>query len=211
VIDGVVAAFEAAARRAVAAGFKVIEIHSAHGYLLHQFLSPISNHRSDDYGGSLDNRMRLLLRVAERVRAAMPERLPLFVRISATDWIEGEPAWDIDQSVVLARRLKALGVDLIDVSSSGSTPRAKPVLGKGYQVPFARRIRADAQMMTGAVGLITEAQQANDIIRHGDADLVLIGRAFLRNPYWGMTAQEELAGDAPWSEQYGYAVRRAPK
>jgi 2,4-dienoyl-CoA reductase-like NADH-dependent reductase (Old Yellow Enzyme family) len=207
-IDGVVAAFEAAAQRAVAIGFKVIEVHAAHGYLLHQFLSPISNHRRDDYGGSLDNRMRLLLRVVERIRAVMPDRQPLFVRISATDWIEGEPAWDLDQSVALARRLKAAGVDLIDVSSSGSSMRQKVVLGPGYQVPFARRIRADAHIMTGAVGLITEPRQANDVIARGDADLVFVGRAFLRNPYWGLIAQEELAGDAPWPEQYGYAVRR---
>jgi 2,4-dienoyl-CoA reductase-like NADH-dependent reductase (Old Yellow Enzyme family) len=210
-IDGVVAAFETAAQRAVAIGFKVIEVHAAHGYLLHQFLSPISNHRRDDYGGSLDNRMRLLLRVVERIRAVTPDRQPLFVRISATDWIEGEPAWDLDQSVALARRLKAAGVDLIDVSSSGSSPRQKVVLGPGYQVPFARRIRADAHIMTGAVGLITEPRQANDVIARGDADLVFVGRAFLRNPYWGLIAQEELAGDAPWPEQYGYAVRRAPR
>lgn len=210
-IDGLVAAFEAAAQRAVAIGFKVIEVHAAHGYLLHQFLSPISNHRRDDYGGSLDNRMRLLLRVVERIRAVMPERQPLFVRISATDWIEGEPAWDLDQSVALARRLKAAGVDLIDVSSSGSSLRQKVVLGPGYQVPFARRIRADAHVMTGAVGPITEPRQANDVIARGDADLVFVGRAFLRNPYWGLIAQEELAGDAPWPEQYGYAVRRAPR
>jgi 2,4-dienoyl-CoA reductase-like NADH-dependent reductase (Old Yellow Enzyme family) len=210
-IDAIVEAFAAAARRAVAIGFKIIEVHSAHGYLLHQFLSPISNHRSDEYGGSLENRLRLLLRVVERMRAVVPDEMPLFVRISATDWIEGEPAWDLDQSVVLARRLKALGADLIDVSSSGSSPRQKVVLGKGYQVPFARRIRAEAQVMTGAVGLITEPQQANDIVARGDADLVFIGRAFLRNPYWGLTAQEELAADAPWPDQYGYAVRRAPK
>jgi 2,4-dienoyl-CoA reductase-like NADH-dependent reductase (Old Yellow Enzyme family) len=210
-IDGVVAAFETAAQRAVAIGFKVIEVHAAHGYLLHQFLSPISNHRCDEYGGSLDNRMRLLLRVVERVRAVTPDRQPLFVRISATDWIEGEPAWDLDQSVALAHRLKAAGVDLIDVSSSGSSPRQKVVLGPGYQVPFARRIRADAHIMTGAVGLITEPRQANDVIARGDADLVFVGRAFLRNPYWGLIAQEELAGDAPWPEQYGYAVRRAPR
>jgi len=210
-IDGVVAAFEAAVQRAVAIGFKVIEVHAAHGYLLHQFLSPISNHRRDDYGGSLDNRMRLLLRVVERIRAVTPDRQPLFVRISATDWIEGEPAWDLDQSVALARQLKAAGVDLIDVSSSGSSPRQKVVLGPGYQVPFARRIRAAVHIMTGAVGLITEPRQANDVIARGDADLVFVGRAFLRNPYWGLIAQEELAGDAPWPEQYGYAVRRAPR
>src|SRR5262245_52079313 len=210
-IDGVVDAFAAAAQRAVAVGFKVIEVHSAHGYLLHQFLSPISNHRTDDYGGSLENRMRLLLRVAERMRAVIPDAMPLFVRISAIDWIDGEPAWDLDQSVMLARRLKVLGVDLIDVSSSGSSPRQKVVLGKGYQVPFARRIRVEALIMTGAVGLITEAQQANDIVTRGDADLALIGRAFLRNPYWGLTAQEELSAAAPWPDQYGYAVKRAPK
>ncbi len=210
-IEGVIAAFEAAARRAIAVGFKVIEVHAAHGYLLHQFLSPISNHRDDAYGGSLDNRMRLLLRVVERVRAVIPDAMPLFVRISASDWIDNEPAWDLDQSVALARKLKFVGVDLIDVSSAGSSPRQKVVLGPGYQVPFARRIRAEAQIMTGAVGLITEPSQANDIISRGDADVVLIGRAFLRNPYWGLTAQEELAADAPWPEQYGYAVRRAAK
>src|SRR5262245_56997334 len=210
-IDGVVDAFAAAAQRAVAVGFKAIEVHSAHGYLLHQFLSPISNHRTDDYGASLENRLRRRRWVAERMRAGIADAMPLFVRISATDWIDGEPAWDLDQSVMLARRLKALGVDLIDVSSSGSSPRQKVVLGKGYQVPFARRIRVEALIMTGAVGLITEPQQANDIVARGDADLVFIGRAFLRNPYWGLTAQEELATEAPWPDQYGYAVRRAPK
>jgi 2,4-dienoyl-CoA reductase-like NADH-dependent reductase (Old Yellow Enzyme family) len=210
-IDGVVAAFEAAARRAVAVGFKVIEVHAAHGYLLHQFLSPISNRRADAYGGSLENRVRLLLRIVERIRAVIPDAMPLFVRISASDWIDGEPAWDLDQSIALAAKLNAVGVDLIDVSSAGSSPRQKVVLGPGYQVPFARRIRAEAQIMTGAVGLITEPSQANDIITRGDADVVLIGRAFLRNPYWGLTAQEELAADAPWPKQYGYAVRRAAK
>jgi 2,4-dienoyl-CoA reductase-like NADH-dependent reductase (Old Yellow Enzyme family) len=210
-IDGVVAAFETAARRAVAIGFKVIEVHAAHGYLLHQFLSPISNRRADDYGGSPDNRMRLLLRVVDRIRAVVLDRMPLFVRISATDWIDGEPAWDLDQSVALARRLKVAGVDLIDVSSSGSSPRQKVVLGPGYQVPFARRIRAEGHIMTGAVGLITEPRQADDIVARGDADLVFVGRAFLRNPYWGLIAQEELSGDASWPDQYGYAVRRAPK
>jgi 2,4-dienoyl-CoA reductase-like NADH-dependent reductase (Old Yellow Enzyme family) len=210
-IDGVVDAFEVAARRAVAVGFRVIEVHAAHGYLLHQFLSPISNHRADAYGGSLENRMRLLLRIVGRIRAVIPDAMPLFVRISASDWIDGEPAWDLDQSIALAGKLKALGVDLIDVSSAGSSPRQKVVLGPGYQVPFARRIRAEAQMMTGAVGLITEAAQANDIITRGDADVVLVGRAFLRSPYWGLTAQEELAADASWPDQYGYAVRRAAK
>ncbi len=158
-IDGIVAAFEAAARRALAAGFKVIEIHAAHGYLLHQFLSPISNQRSDEFGGSLDNRMRLLLRVAEQLRRLIPEELPLFVRISATDWVEG--GWDVDQSVELARRLRSLGVDLIDVSSGGMVPHARVPVARGYQVPFARRIRDEAGIRTGAVGMITDPSHAD--------------------------------------------------
>lgn len=208
-IDSVVAAFEAGARRALQAGFRVIEIHAAHGYLLHQFLSPLSNHRSDAYGGSLDNRMRLLLRVAERLRGLLPETLPLFVRISATDWAEG--GWDIEQSVVLARRLKALGVDLIDVSSGGSVPHARIPLGPGYQVPFARQIRNEAEIRTAAVGLITEPQQADAIITTGDADLVLLGRELLREPYWALKAQQVLGEEPGWPAQYGYAVRRRAK
>ena len=160
------------ARRALAAGFRLIEIHAAHGYLLHEFLSPLSNHRTDDYGGSLENRMRLLLRVAESVRKLVPNELPVFVRISATDWADG--GWDIDQSVVLAARLKSLGIDLIDVSSGALVPYAHISVGKGYQVPFARKIRDEAKVMTGAVGLITEAQYANEIVTGGDADLVFI-------------------------------------
>ncbi len=181
-ISGVVSAFENGVRRALAAGFKLIEVHAAHGYLLHQFLSPLSNHRTDQYGGSLENRMRLPLRVCERVRALVSAELPVFVRISATDWVEG--GWDIDQSVILAQRLRDLGIDLIDVSSGGMTPKARIAVGKGYQVPFARRIRCEAKIMTGAVGLITEAKQANEIITAGDADLVLIARELLREPYW---------------------------
>lgn len=211
-IDAVVTAFEAATCRAIAIGFQVIEIHAAHGYLMHEFLSPVSNHRQDEYGGSLENRMRLLLRVVERMRTVMPDRMPLSVRISATDWIAGEPSWDLDQSVVLARRLKAAGVDIVDASSGALSLRQKIAIGPEYQVPFARRIRAEAHIMTGAVGLITQPRQANEIIVRGDADLVFIGRAFLRNPYWGLVAQEELTGDAPWPDQYGYhAVRRKPK
>ncbi|HYG62495.1 MAG TPA: NADH:flavin oxidoreductase/NADH oxidase [Thermoanaerobaculia bacterium] len=205
-IDGVVAAFEAAARRALEAGFRVIEIHAAHGYLLHEFLSPLSNQRDDHYGGSLENRMRLLLRVAGRLRALMPEELPLFVRISATDWVEG--GWDVEQSIELAKRLREAGVDLIDVSSGGTTPRARIPVGKGYQVPAARRIRDEADVRTGAVGLITEASYADEIITGGDADLVLLGRELLREPYWALKAQHEMDEEPAWPIQYGYAVKR---
>ena len=208
-IDSVVAAFEAAARRALTAGFQLIEIHSAHGYLLHEFLSPLSNHRRDKYGGSLDNRMRLVLRVAASLRHLMPEDMPLFVRISATDWVDG--GWDEDQSVVLARRLKELGVDLIDVSSGALVPKARIPVGKGYQVPLARKIRDEAEIMTGAVGMITEPAHANEIITGGDADLVFIGRELLRQPYWALRAEHELGAEPCWPTSYGYAVRRRAK
>jgi 2,4-dienoyl-CoA reductase-like NADH-dependent reductase (Old Yellow Enzyme family) len=207
-IDGVVDAFEAAARRALTAGFRVIEIHAAHGYLFHEFLSPLSNHRQDQYGGSLENRMRLLLRVVERVRGLMPDELPLLVRISATDWDENGQGWDADQSVELAKHLKAAGVDLIDVSSGGTLPTARIPLAKGYQVPFARRIRDEADVLTGAVGLITEAQHADEIITGGDADLVLLARELLREPYWALKAQHELGEEPAWPVPYGYAVKR---
>jgi 2,4-dienoyl-CoA reductase-like NADH-dependent reductase (Old Yellow Enzyme family) len=205
-IDNVVAEFEAAAKRAVEAGFKVIEIHSAHGYLLHQFLSPVSNKRTDEYGGSLENRARLLMRVVAAVRGVIAPDMPLFVRISSTDWIEGEPSWTLDQSVTLAGLLKAAGVDLIDASSGGSAVRQKIQLGTGYQVPFAKRIRQEAGIMTGAVGLITEPAYANHLIAQGDADLIIIGRAMLRDPYWALHAFQALGVKAPWPEQYGYAV-----
>ncbi len=208
-IDVMVAAFEAAAGRALAAGFRVIEIHAAHGYLLHEFLSPLSNFRTDRYGGSLENRMRLVLRVAERLRRRIPQELPLFVRISATDWVEG--GWDLDQSVVLARHLKALGVDLIDVSSGALLPRARIPVGKGYQVPLARRIRAEAGILTGAVGLITEPHQANEIVTGGDADLVFLARELLREPYWALKAEQELGAEPSWPIPYGYAVKRRAK
>jgi 2,4-dienoyl-CoA reductase-like NADH-dependent reductase (Old Yellow Enzyme family) len=208
-IDAVVAAFGASAARALAAGFQLIEIHSAHGYLLHEFLSPLSNQRTDSYGGSLENRMRLVLRVAETVRNRMPDELPLFVRISATDWVEG--GWDIDQSVELACRLKARGVDLIDVSSGALVPKARIPVGKGYQVPFARRIRDETGILTGAVGMITEPQHANEIITGGDADLVLLGRELLRQPYWALRAEQELGVEPAWPIPYGYAVRRRTK
>ena len=208
-IDGVIDAFASGARRALTAGFKVIEIHAAHGYLLHEFLSPISNHRNDRYGGSLENRMRLLLRIAERLRAEIPPELPLFVRISATDWVEG--GWDIEQSVELARRLKALGVDLIDVSSGGTVPYARIPVAKGYQVPFARRIREGADIRTGAVGLITEPQHADEIVTGGDANLVFIAREMLREPYWALKAQQALGEEPLWPTQYGYALKRRAK
>jgi 2,4-dienoyl-CoA reductase-like NADH-dependent reductase (Old Yellow Enzyme family) len=199
-IDGIVDAFEAAARRALAAGFRVIEIHAAHGYLLHEFLSPLSNQRTDPYGGSLENRMRFVLRVAERLRGVLPDGMPLFVRISATDWAEG--GWDVEPSIELARRLKEAGVDLIDVSSGGTLPRASVPVGPGYQVPFARRIRHEAGIPTGAVGLITEPKQAEEVLRSGDADLIFLARALLREPYWAQKAQRELGEEALLPVQY---------
>jgi 2,4-dienoyl-CoA reductase-like NADH-dependent reductase (Old Yellow Enzyme family) len=205
-IDGIVAAFETAARRALDAGFRVIEIHSAHGYLLHEFLSPLSNHRIDRYGGSLENRMRLPLRVAERLRKVMPDALPLFMRISATDWVDG--GWDIEQSVVFARHAKNLGVDLIDVSSGALVPNAQVPVARGYQIPLSRRIRDGANIMTGGVGLITEAHHADEILAGGDADMVFIGRELLREPYWALKAQHELGREPTWPTAYGYAVKR---
>jgi 2,4-dienoyl-CoA reductase-like NADH-dependent reductase (Old Yellow Enzyme family) len=208
-IAGVVDAFEAAARRALTAGFRVLEIHAAHGYLLHQFLSPHSNQRTDAYGGSLENRMRLVLRVTERVRAAMPDELPLFVRISATDWAEG--GWDIGQSVELSRRLKGLGVDLVDVSTGGNLATARIPVAKRYQVPCSRRIRCDADIPTGAVGLITDFKEADEVVTGGDADLVLVGRELLREPYWALKAQHAFEEEPEWPVQYGYAVKRRQK
>jgi 2,4-dienoyl-CoA reductase-like NADH-dependent reductase (Old Yellow Enzyme family) len=205
-IDAVVDAFEAAARRALAAGFRVLEIHSAHGYLLHEFLSPLSNRRDDDYGGSLDNRMRLVLQVAERLRAVMPDDLPLFVRISATDWVEG--GWDADDSVALAKALGPRGVDLIDVSSGALVPYARIPVGKGFQVPFARKLRDEAGIKTGAVGMITEVEHANGIITGGDADLVFLARELLREPYWALKAEQALGAEPSWPIPYGYAVKR---
>jgi 2,4-dienoyl-CoA reductase-like NADH-dependent reductase (Old Yellow Enzyme family) len=205
-IDDVVAAFEAAARRALAAGFRLIEIHSAHGYLLHEFLSPLANRRTDRYGGSLENRMRLLLRVAHRLRSILPEEAPLFVRISATDWVDG--GWDIEQSVVLAGFLRDIGVDLIDVSSGAIVPHARIPVGPGFQVPLARRIRREAGIKTGAVGMLTDPAEARSIITGGDADLVLLGRELLREPYWVLKAQQQMGGEPPWPVQYGYAVKR---
>lgn len=208
-IDSIVDAFESAARRALTAGFKVLEIHAAHGYLLHQFLSPHSNQRNDQYGGSLDNRMRFLLRVTERLRAVIPDDLPLFVRLSATDWAPG--GWDIEQSVELSRRLKGLGVDLIDVSTGGNLPTARIPVAKRYQVPCSRRIRDDADIPTGAVGLITDPKEGDEIVTGGDADLVLVGRELLREPYWALKAQHAFEEEPAWPVQYGYAVKRRPR
>ncbi|WP_312571140.1 NADH:flavin oxidoreductase/NADH oxidase [Stutzerimonas balearica] len=206
-IAAVVQAFVQAAERALAAGFKVAEIHAAHGYLLHQFLSPLSNQRQDEYGGSFDNRIRLLLEVTEAVRATWPDELPLFVRLSATDWVAD--GWNPDETVELARRLKALGVDLIDVSSGGTAANAEIPVGPGYQTQFAERVRREADMATGTVGLITEAVQAEHILRTGQADLILLARELLRDPYWPLHAAEHLRDNSvPWPAQYVRAAHR---
>ena len=193
-----------AARRVLAAGFQVVELHMAHGYLLHQFLSPLSNRRDDAYGGSPANRMRFPLQVAGAVRAVWPDHLPLFARISATDWVPG--GWDAEQAVLFCRELKALGVDLVDCSSGGLSPQQQVPLGPGYQVPFAERVRREARVATGAVGLITEPSQAEEIVRQGRADLILLGRELLRDPYWPLRAASELGQPAPWPRQYAWAV-----
>jgi 2,4-dienoyl-CoA reductase-like NADH-dependent reductase (Old Yellow Enzyme family) len=208
-IQGILRAFEAATQRALTAGFKVIEIHSAHGYLLHEFLSPLSNIRKDLYGGNIENRMRLPLTVAKNLRKLIPEELPLFIRISATDWVEG--GWNIEHSVLLSNHLKDIGVDLIDVSSGGMVPKAHIPVEAGYQVPFAKQIRHQAEIMTAAVGLITEVEQANEIITKGDADLVFLGRELLRNPYWALKANQELGNESSWPIPYGYAIKRRAK
>jgi 2,4-dienoyl-CoA reductase-like NADH-dependent reductase (Old Yellow Enzyme family) len=199
-IRDIVDAFAAAARRALTAGFEVVEIHGAHGYLIHEFLSPLSNQRTDEYGGSFDNRLRFVTEVTEAVRRVWPASLPLLVRISATDWAEG--GWNVDDSVELARRLRPLGVDLIDCSSGGLVPHAKIELGPGYQVPFAERVRREAGVPTGAVGMITEAHQADSIIREGRADLVLLARQFLRDPYFPLHAAKVLGAHVEPPLQY---------
>jgi 2,4-dienoyl-CoA reductase-like NADH-dependent reductase (Old Yellow Enzyme family) len=203
-IEAVLSGFERSARFAVEAGFQGIELHGAHGYLLHEFLSPISNQRTDEYGGNLENRSRLLREVVQVVRGALPGSLPLFVRISASDWIEG--GWDIDESVELSRMLAGLGVDLIDASSGGLSLAQQVRIGPGYQVPFAERIRREAGIPTAAVGLITDAEQADAIVREGKADAVLIARASLRNPYWPIHAARQLGRDVviPFQYQRGW-------
>ncbi len=203
-IDAVVEAFGAAARRSLRAGFRIIEIHMAHGYLLHEFLSPLSNHRADEYGGSLENRFRLPLRVVAAVKAELPPESPLFVRISATDWVEG--GWDLEQSVELGKAFCKAGVKVIDVSSGALVPHAKIPVAPGFQVPLAATIRRETGVGTGAVGMITDARQANDVITSGAADLVFLGREMLRDPYWAIHAAQALRKEAPWPIQYGYAA-----
>jgi 2,4-dienoyl-CoA reductase-like NADH-dependent reductase (Old Yellow Enzyme family) len=197
-------AFVAATKRALAAGFQVIELHAAHGYLLHQFLSPLANQRTDGYGGAFANRTRLLREVAAAVRRVWPEHLPLFVRISATDWAEG--GWNLEESVLLGKALRELGVDLVDVSSGGMVPRATIPVAPGYQVPFAARLRTETGLPTGAVGLITEAHQAKAILSEHKADLVFLGRELLRNPRWPLGAARELGLETPWLAQYARAA-----
>lgn len=199
-IDKVKSDFVAATHRALEAGFKVIEIHGAHGYLLHQFLSPLSNRRTDEYGGSFENRTRLILEITGLVRAILPDDYPLFVRLSATDWTEG--GWTPDDSVALASLLKDKGVDLIDCSSGGNVARARIPVGPGYQVPFAERIKKEAGIMTAAVGMIRTPEQADAIIADGQADLVLLAREFLRDPYFPLHAAKALGHDLKWPSQY---------
>jgi len=204
-IGNLVDHFVAAAGRAKEAGFRAIEIHAAHGYLLHQFLSPLSNRRQDSYGGSFENRTRLTREVAAAVRAVWPERLPLFIRLSATDWIED--GWNVRETVELCRILKGLGVDVVDVSSGGLLPTAQIPAGPGFQTEFAARVRREADIATAAVGLITSPAQADHIVRTSQADMVLLGREMLRNPYWPLTAAKALDQATTWPRQY---LRAAP-
>jgi 2,4-dienoyl-CoA reductase-like NADH-dependent reductase (Old Yellow Enzyme family) len=206
-IEAVLKAFVDAARRSFDAGFRAIELHAAHGYLLHEFLSPLSNKRTDDYGGSFTNRTRLVRDITRAVRQVWPTPLPLFVRLSATDWVEG--GWDLPQSIELAKGLKADGVDLIDCSSGGLAAGAKIPVKLGYQVPFAEAIRRDADIATGAVGLITTPEQAEEIIATDKADVVLLARELLRNPYWPLHAARVLGAEITWPKQYERAKPQA--
>lgn len=205
-IEEVIAAWQAAAVRALTAGFDLVEIHAAHGYLNHEFLSPLSNRRKDEYGGSLENRMRFVLRLAEAVRQVWPADKPLLVRVSATDWAHqlaaGKQGLTPDEVVVLARELQARGVDLIDCSSGGSLPTSPKGVGPGYQVPFAEKIRREANVPTAAVGLITTPELADEIVRNGRADMVVLGRELLRHPYWPLDAARTLGHDVTWPRQY---------
>ncbi|WP_213875079.1 NADH:flavin oxidoreductase/NADH oxidase [Pseudomonas sp. dw_358] len=206
-IQEVILAFVEAARRALTANFKVAEVHAAHGYLLHQFLSPISNQRRDQYGGSFENRIRLTLQVSEAIRTVWPEELPVFVRVSATDWVED--GWNPDETVELARRLKALGIDLIDVSSGGTAAHAEIPTGPGYQTRFAERVRKESGIAAGTVGMITDPAQAEHILRTGQADIILLARELLRDPYWPLHADDDLGGRlATWPAQYQRATHR---
>jgi 2,4-dienoyl-CoA reductase-like NADH-dependent reductase (Old Yellow Enzyme family) len=203
-IARVITAFRDAARRALDAGFQVIELHAAHGYLLHEFLSPLSNTRTDDHGGSFENRIRLLVEVTEAVRRVWPDSLPLVVRISATDWTMG--GWDIEQSIELARILAPLGVDLFDCSSGGIIPRVAIPVAPGYQVELAARVRREGGIATAAVGLITDAHQADAIVRSGQADMVFLARQLLRDPYWPLHSAKVLGATVTWPVQYQRAV-----
>jgi len=205
-IDRVVKAFADGAKRAREAGAKIVEIHAAHGYLLHEFLSPLSNERNNNpYGGSFENRTRFLCRVVHAVRQTWPSSLPLFVRISASDWVDG--GWTIDDSVGLAKQLQPLGVDLIDCSSGGAVPGVAIPAAPGYQVPFAEQVRKEAGIATAAVGMITTPEQADQIIRTGQADMVFLARELLRDPYWPLRAADELRQNGPWPKQYLRAKR----
>ena len=207
-IEKVIADFRSAAARALAAGFQVIELHAAHGYLLHEFLSPLSNHRTDQYGGSFENRIRLLLEVGAATRQVWPDALPLIVRLSVTDWTDG--GWNADESVQLAAMLKVRGVDLLDCSTGGNVPQAPIPVGPGYQVQFAERIKQETGLLTGAVGLITTAAEAEAILENGQADVVLLAREFLREPYFPLLAAQELGVEMAWPVQYERAKPRAP-
>jgi 2,4-dienoyl-CoA reductase-like NADH-dependent reductase (Old Yellow Enzyme family) len=202
-IKRIIASFAESAKRAEAAGARVIELHGAHGYLLHEFLSPASNHRKDEYGGPFENRIRFVCELVDAVRNAWPEKYPLFMRISSTDWTEG--GWTPEESVALARILKGQGVDLFDCSSGGNISRAKIPVGPGYQVEFAEKIRREAGVLTGAVGMIVDPAQADQIIRSSQADVVFIARQFLRDPYWPLKAAKALGHDMPWPPQYDRA------
>jgi len=199
-IGRVVEEFAAAARRAEAAGFDVIELHAAHGYLLHEFLSPLTNTRTDEFGGSFEGRVRFPLAAAARLREVWPASRPLFVRISATDWVEG--GWSLDDSLAFAKRLAVIGVDLVDCSSGGAVAHAKIPVGPGFQAPFAAAVRREAGVATGAVGMITSAEQAEQILATGQADAVLLARELLRNPYWPLVAARRLGATVEWPRQY---------
>ncbi len=207
-IHEVTQAFVKGAQRSIQAGFEVLELHGAHGYLLNEFLSPASNQRSDEYGGSLENRARFLLETVRGIREVIPAEIPLFVRLSATDWLpEDQPRWTLDDSVELAKLLAEAGVDLIDCSSSGVSPLQQIKVGPGYQVPFAEHIKRDAPILTAAVGLIYEPEQADTIIRKGQADLIAMARELLRDPYWPLHAAKSLGHDIEWPDQYARAKR----
>ena len=212
-IREIVADFRASAERALAAGFQVVEVHGAHGYLVHEFLSPVANRRTDEYGGGFENRLRFALEVVDAIRSVWPQELPLLFRTSATDWLtenveDGCEGWTAEDTVRLAKELLAHGVDLIDVSTGGLVPDAKVPAGPGYQVPFAARVREESGIATSAVGLIRSAPQAEEVVAAGQADAVMLGRALLRDPYWAHHAAAELGAEVHWPEQYGHAFKR---